>query len=98
MLWVKVVALLLLAAAVVALFSGLGSLVRGESADGRTVRALAWRVGLSLVAFLFLVLSMYMGWIEPHDVRYTERYGVPIEQSEQSEQSATPPADQLDQP
>lgn len=95
MLWVKVVALLLLAAAVVALFSGLGSLVRGESADGSTVRALAWRVGLSLVAFLFLVLSMYMGWIEPHDVRYTERYGVPIEQSEQS---ATPPADQLDQP
>ena len=81
MLWVKVVALLLLAAAVVALFSGLGSLVRGESADGSTVRALAWRAGLSLVAFLFLVLSMYMGWIQPHDVRYTERYGVPIDQA-----------------
>ena len=77
--WVKVVALLLLAAAVVALFSGLTSMVRGESADGRTVRALAWRVGLSLAAFLFLILSMVMGWVQPHDVRYIERYGVPIE-------------------
>ena len=77
--WVKVVALLLLAAAVVALFSGLTSMVRGESADGRTVRALAWRVGLSLAAFLFLILSMVMGWVQPHDVRFTERYGAPIE-------------------
>jgi NADH:ubiquinone oxidoreductase subunit 6 (subunit J) len=71
---------LLLAGAVFALFSGLTSMVRGESADGRTVRALAWRVGLSVAAFLFLILSMYMGWVQPHDVRYTERYGVPIEQ------------------
>lgn len=83
--WVKVLALLLLAAAVVALFSGLGAMVRGESADGRMVRALAWRVGLSLLAFLFLILSMYMGWIEPHDVRFTERHGVPIEQYGQPE-------------
>ena len=82
MLWVKVLALLLLAAAVFALFRGLASMVRGESADGRTVRALAWRVGLSVVVFLFLILSMYMGWIKPHDVRFTELQGVPIEQQE----------------
>jgi len=80
MLWAKVVALLLIAAAAVALFSGLGSMVKGESAEGKTVRALAWRIGLSAAAFLFLILSMYMGWIQPHDVRFTERYGVPIEQ------------------
>ena len=82
MLWVKVLALLLLAAAVFALFRGLTSMVRGESADGRTVRALAWRVGLSVVVFLFLILSMYMGWIKPDDVRFTELHGVPVEQSE----------------
>jgi TRAP-type C4-dicarboxylate transport system permease large subunit len=78
--WVKVLVLLLIAASVVALFKGLASMVRGESADGRTVRALAWRVGFSLAVFLFLILSMYMGWLQPHDIRYTERYGVPIEQ------------------
>lgn len=76
--WVKVVALLLVAAAIVALFSGLGSMVRGESADGRTVRALAWRIGLSVLAFAFLLLSMFMGWVQPHDVRYTELYGQPL--------------------
>src|SRR5690554_380326 len=80
--WVKVLALLLVAAAIVALFRGLGSLVRGESADGRTVRALAWRIGLSVAAFLFLIVAMWMGWLQPHDVRYTERYGEQIEQSE----------------
>jgi hypothetical protein len=79
--WVKVLALLLLAGSVVALFQGLTSMVKGESADGSTARALGWRIALSALAFLFLVLSMYMGWIEPHDVRYTERGGVPIEQS-----------------
>lgn len=84
--WVKVLALLLLAAAVFALFRGLTSMVRGESADGRTVRALAWRVGLSAAVFLFLILSMYMGWIKPHDVRFTELHGVPLEQQESSEQ------------
>lgn len=80
--WVKVLALLLLAAAVFALFRGLTSMVKGESADGRTVRALAWRVGLSVVVFLFLILSMYMGWIKPHDVRFTELHGVPMEQEQ----------------
>lgn len=84
--WVKVLALLLLAAAVFALFRGLTSMVKGESADGRTVRALAWRVGLSVVVFLFLILSMYMGWITPHDVRFTELQGVPVEQVEVPEQ------------
>ncbi len=82
MLWVKVLALLLLAAAVFALFRGLTSMVKGESADGRTVRALAWRVGLSVAVFLFLILSMHMGWIKPHDVRFTELHGVPVEQVE----------------
>ena len=83
--WVKVLALLLLAAAVFALFRGLTSMVKGESADGRTVRALAWRVGLSVAVFLFLILSMYMGWIKPHDVRFTELHGVPIEQQSPSQ-------------
>ena len=86
MLWVKVLALLLLAAAVFALFRGLTSMVKGESADGRTVRALAWRVGLSVAVFLFLILSMYMGWITPHDVRFTELHGVPMEQEQSPSQ------------
>ncbi|MDF1820386.1 MAG: twin transmembrane helix small protein [Alcanivoracaceae bacterium] len=84
--WVKVVVLVLLALAVVALFSALGSMMKGESGDGRTVKALAFRVGLSALVFLFLILSMFMGWIAPHDVRPDQRYGQPIA----GEQGASP--------
>ncbi|MDF1725560.1 MAG: DUF2909 domain-containing protein [Alcanivorax sp.] len=45
------------------------------------MRALAWRVGFSAVIFLFILLSMMMGWIQPHDVNPTKRYGQPIEQT-----------------
>jgi chromate transport protein ChrA len=80
MLWVKLVVLALVIAAVVALFRALVSLVRNEGGQGKTMRALAWRVGFSVAVFLFLLLSMYLGWIEPHDVNPTERYGEKIEQ------------------
>ncbi len=80
MLWVKIVVLLLLAGAVVALARALNSLVRGKG-SGHTARALSWRVGLSAGAFAFLWVSMWFGWIEPHDVNPTLRQGQPIEQA-----------------
>lgn len=64
--WIKALVLLLLAAAVFALFRALAAMLRGDSSDGRTVRALGWRVGLSAAVFLLLLLSMQMGWIKPH--------------------------------
>jgi len=44
------------------------------------MRALAWRVGFSAMVFVFILVSMLMGWIQPHDVNPTTREGVPIEQ------------------
>lgn len=79
--WIKIAVLVLLLLAVVSLFRGLMAMVRGESADGRVMRALAWRIGLSVAVFALLLLSMYLGWVEPHDIRPTERYGIPIEPS-----------------
>lgn len=35
------------------------------SRDKRMARALALRVGLSIVLFLFILLSWYMGWVKP---------------------------------
>lgn len=77
--WVKLIVLVLLVAAVVALFRALMSLVRNPSGQRQTMRALAWRVGFSAAVFLFLLLSMYLGWIEPHDVNPAERQGETIE-------------------
>ncbi|TMG99556.1 MAG: twin transmembrane helix small protein [Betaproteobacteria bacterium] len=36
-----------------------------ERADSRMAKALAWRIGLSLALFLFILLSYKLGWIRP---------------------------------
>ena len=78
--WVKLIVIVLLIAAVVSLARALMSLVRNEGKSGKTMRALAWRVGFSVMVFVFILVSMMMGWIQPHDVNPTTRDGVPIEQ------------------
>ena len=78
--WVKLIVIVLLIAAVVSLARALMSLVRNEGKSGKTMRALAWRVGFSAMVFVFILVSMMMCWIQPHDVNPTTRGGVPIEQ------------------
>lgn len=78
--WVKLIVIVLLIAAVVALGRALMALVRGEGKEGKTMRALAWRVGLSVAVFLFILLSIWMGWVKPHDVNPGLRGGQPIQQ------------------
>ncbi|MBI5333200.1 MAG: twin transmembrane helix small protein [Burkholderiales bacterium] len=38
---------------------------RGEPKTNRMVRALAWRVGISVALFVFILLSYKLGWIQP---------------------------------
>lgn len=40
----------------------------GKPKSNRMVHALAWRVGLSITLFLFILLSYKMGWIHPTGV------------------------------
>lgn len=52
----------------VLIFASLGSalvfLVKDKGGDStRTVRALTWRIGLSVAVFLLIMLSYQMGWI-----------------------------------
>lgn len=65
--WVIVVAL-------VAVLAALGSagvfMLRKKpnddtSTDKKMARALAWRVGISVALFLFILFSWWMGWIRP---------------------------------
>ena len=51
-----------------ALGSSLFFLVRDDGKTNRTVKALTWRIGLSLLLFLFLFLGFSLGWIKPHMV------------------------------
>jgi Mn2+/Fe2+ NRAMP family transporter len=40
----------------------------GQAKSNRMARALAWRVGLSIALFLFILLSWKLGWIQPRGV------------------------------
>ncbi len=77
--WVKLIVIVLLVAAVVSLARALMSLVRNEGKSGKTMRALAWRVGFSAMVFVFILVSMMMGWTQPHDVHPSTPGGVPTE-------------------
>lgn len=69
----KIVILLAFAGILVALGSA-GVLMLRKQDDteqaraGGMARALAWRVGLSIALFLFVMLSWAMGWISPHGI------------------------------
>ncbi|KTD21037.1 twin transmembrane helix small protein [Legionella londiniensis] len=52
----------------ITLGSGLVFLVRDEGKTKRTVKALTWRIALSLGLFLFLFFAFSFGWISPHSM------------------------------
>jgi len=61
----KLVVLILLAAIVASLGTGLFFLTKDETGSPRMLKALKIRVALSVVLILFLLLSFQQGWISP---------------------------------
>jgi len=57
-----------LIAIVASLASALRHLVRGAGDSRRMVRALSWRIGLSIALFVLLMLAWYTGLIEPYGI------------------------------
>ena len=41
---------------------------RNEADANRVVKALTWRIGLSLVLFILLFVAYALGWIKPHGI------------------------------
>lgn len=66
--WVKAVIIVAFVGIVVSLASGLFYLVNDRSNSRRTLRALTWRIGLSVGLFGFIMLLVALGVIEPHGV------------------------------
>ncbi len=48
--------------------SALYFLVRDKGDSTRTVKALTWRIGLSVVLFILLMIAFALGWITPHSI------------------------------
>ncbi len=65
---IKAVIILLLLFIFYALGSALYYLVHDKADSMRVVKALTWRIGLSLVLFILLMIAFALGWITPHTI------------------------------
>lgn len=66
---VKILIVLFFLVIIYSLFSAFYYMVKGgKDDDGKMVRRLSWRIGLSLVFFLLLVVAMKTGIIQPHPI------------------------------
>lgn len=61
----RIVIVLALLGIVASLGSALVFMMRDGGRGQRTVRALTLRVGLSVALFLFMLLAVWMGWLQP---------------------------------
>lgn len=65
---IKAILILLFVFILFSLGSALYFLVHDKANSDRIVKALTWRIGLSLLLFVILLISFAMGWITPHNV------------------------------
>lgn len=62
---IKLLILLAFVAILASLASGLVYLFKDDHDSRRVVKALTWRIGLSVALFIVLLLAYAMGWVEP---------------------------------
>lgn len=62
----KIFILIIMLIILVTLFSGLVFLVRDNGKTKNTIKALTWRIALSLSLFIFLIIAFSLHWINPH--------------------------------
>lgn len=66
--WTRVIIVGFLAFIVFNLGAGLYYMMRDKGGTDRTLKALSWRIGLSVLLFLLLLLGFATGVIEPHGI------------------------------
>lgn len=65
---IKAIIILLFGFIIFSLGSALYFLVHDKNNSDRIVKALTWRIGLSLLLFAILIFSFAMGWVTPHNI------------------------------
>ncbi len=63
---VKIVIVILFLLIIWSLVSALFHLMVSKESNDKTVRALTYRIGLSVLAFVIIIISTKLGWIQPH--------------------------------
>ncbi len=65
----KIIITFVLIVIIGSLASALFFLIKDTSQKKRTLKALAVRIGISVMLFIFILFSYYMGWIEASGIR-----------------------------
>ena len=68
MLIVKVIIGILLGLILLSLVLSMASFIKDKENSNRTAKMLTIRIALSIVTFIFIFISFYMGWIQPHGI------------------------------
>lgn len=64
----KTLVIIFLLAIVYSLGAGLYYMIVDKGTTDRTVKALTWRIGLSVVLFLIIIVMIWTGVLKPHGV------------------------------
>lgn len=63
---IKLAVLILFGFILFSLGSAMFHMLKNQEQPTQSVKALTWRIGLSIAAFLILMVSYKLGFIEPH--------------------------------
>jgi hypothetical protein len=64
----KIFVVLLLLFVIFSLGSALFYMIKDKGKSDKMLKALTWRIGLSIFIFILLLLGQYLGWIRPHSL------------------------------
>ncbi len=62
----KAIILIMLLLVLASLAGGMFTLIKDRNQTDRTVKFLTWRIALSVSLFVLIMVSFFMGWIQPH--------------------------------
>jgi succinate dehydrogenase hydrophobic anchor subunit len=68
----KIIVLAILMLILLSLGAGMFSLIKDRNQTNRTAKFLTLRIALSILLFALLVVSFFMGWIQPHGIVPTQ--------------------------
>lgn len=66
MLFAKIIIAVLLALIILSLVVSMFTMIKDQENSTKTVKLLTVRIVLSILTFIFIGVSFYMGWIQPH--------------------------------
>lgn len=64
----KIIIIAILIAIIASLARALYYLVKKREPSAKMVKALTWRISLSIGLFILVIVAFFMGWIQPHGI------------------------------